>query len=142
MLFAQFEVSSWTNIIAAVANIGFSAVVAWFLLTKALPRIQDSFLEELRDARRHYDMVDEKRRNENKDALQVVVAHCEKESIRHVEAAREESTRHSEVVKVELGLHTMALKDQREVLEEVRDALRDQKHVLEDVRQALRTIKT
>lgn len=117
-------VGAWAGVVATVANLGFAGVVAWFLLTKALPKMQrefadalsrqrDSFLESLDRQHASFGEREKERREDGKAALTTVVAHCERESARH-----------AEVVKVEMGLVTAAMRDQREVLEEVRDVLR------------------
>lgn len=113
MVWADASVGDWTSIIGTVANIGFSALVGWYLLTKALPKMQDDFLRSLKDQREHFDTTETQRRSEHKDALHAVIQHCERESLRH-----------ADVLKVEMSLVTSAIKDQREVMEDVRDALR------------------
>jgi hypothetical protein len=37
----------WMPLMTAIANVGFSIVVAWYLLSKAIPRLQDRFSEDL-----------------------------------------------------------------------------------------------
>lgn len=39
--------NDWAAVATAFANIGFSAVVGWYLLTKAIPQMQDKFSKDL-----------------------------------------------------------------------------------------------
>lgn len=43
MIFADSTVNEWVPIASAVAQLGFSGFVAWFLLVKAMPVMQDKF---------------------------------------------------------------------------------------------------
>lgn len=43
--------SEWLPALTAVANIGFSVIVAWYLLARAIPDMQSRFSEDLRAER-------------------------------------------------------------------------------------------
>lgn len=124
MLAEGVDGAIWPGI-STIVNIGFSGVVAWYLLTKALPKMQEAFLADIEKISQRYDAREEEgkkeserregdRRSEAREAIKVVIEHCDKESMRH-----------DDVLKVNLNLVTQAVSDQREVLEEVRDVLRD-----------------
>lgn len=104
----------WGSIITSIVNMGFAALVAWYLLTKAFPKMLESFREELRVMREHYEGQDGKRSLEHKESLEVVIEHCEKEG-----------ERRDMTMRTELGLVHSAMKDTREVLEELRDVIKD-----------------
>lgn len=108
--------TAWVPVVTGVANMGFAALVGWYLLTKAIPAMQDTYRVEMRDARTHWDAESEKRRLDGRETLAMVMRHCESEMGRRDEA-----------MKVEMGLNRMAMKDVSEVLEEVRDMLREVK---------------
>lgn len=55
--------NEWAPIITAIANLGFSIVIAWYLLSKAIPRIQESFSKDL-----------ESQRKDAREALERIVA--------------------------------------------------------------------
>lgn len=66
-------------LITSIVNVGFAAVAAWFLLTRALPKIHEIFLAEIGAQRKAYSDEVKEIRREAREALAVVVAHCEKE---------------------------------------------------------------
>lgn len=47
--------TEWTSVFALLTNIGFSAIVAWYLLSKAIPSIQDRFSHDLQSQRNDHD---------------------------------------------------------------------------------------
>jgi hypothetical protein len=117
------ESFSWTGVVTAATNIGFASVVAWYLLTRALPnaqkvftgelgQVRKTFVEEIRTVRDRHDEREAAVRSDHKDALNAVIAHWERES-----------QHHRELIKVELSLVSKALNDQREVLEDLRNCL-------------------
>lgn len=122
-ILAETDVGSLTSIGALMANVGFSAVVAWYLLTRALPKMQDQFtasneklqvqftasIEKLQEK---HERNDEARRADGKAGLSAVLEHCERES-----------TRRDEKYELEMGQTRKQLTDFGEILEEVRDGL-------------------
>ncbi len=116
MLLGQGEVAAWTGIIGTVANIGFSGLVGWYLLTKGIPKIQEEFSKALENQQAHFDKTEQQRRDENAKALQAVVQHCESESKRRDDIAR-----------YEMAIVNKSIVDVGEVMEEVRDELRARK---------------
>jgi len=121
MPWADSDAGTWTSIGATVANAGFAAFVAWYLLTKVLPKVLEQSerrLEALQDkAERHltatqekYDLALAAQRQDNRASLESVIAHCERDG----RAAR-----------VEVANLAREVQNQGEVLEEVRDALRE-----------------
>ncbi len=115
------DTNQWASIAGAVVNVGFSVVVGWYLLTKALPQMQSDFVKALSEQRSELSGMEKDRRTEGKEALAAVLAHCERESVRHAALLKEQAVEHAE-----------AIKDNRETMEEVRDALKD-------VRQSIHT---
>src|SRR5258706_6546118 len=56
MLFAEgAEVMGWSALIGSLVQLGFSAIVGWYLLTKAIPKMQDQFLAEQKAAREKHE---------------------------------------------------------------------------------------
>jgi len=117
--------SEWSSIISPIIQLGFSVVVCWYLLSKAIPKMQEDqdkardiqrldFINALKDVKTTFENREIRAHDVAKDALETVVKHCEKESILR-----------SEVLKIELGQVVHAINDQRNVLEEVRDALQN-----------------
>ena len=138
---ADIWVSGWGSLTAAIANIGFSAAVAIYLLTKALPSMQQSFvdalvshrreyLEDIKNSRKEYFDAGRDSRLEHKDSLTAVITHCEREG-----------QRRDDVMKSEISESTAVIIDNRRVLEEVRDALRDMRETLKEVQVSLKEIK-
>lgn len=110
-MLAQATDAIWPGL-STLINLGFSGVVAWYLLTKALPKIQDAYLAEIKEMRTHSDTREEKAATEHKKALDVVLEHCEKENVRHDEAK-----------KVEMAIMTKAMEDNGLVMEQTRTVL-------------------
>ena len=50
------QTTEWVPLLTLAANIGFSVVVAWYLLSKALPSMQDRFSADLKATRDHYEL--------------------------------------------------------------------------------------
>jgi hypothetical protein len=133
----------WPSWVAMAVNTGFAGLVGWYLLTKALPKMQDNYLQSIermqgsaataqKEQREQYlastkesreqfignlenyrvwfDARESRVQSEAKGALNAVIQHCERE------AARRDETQ-----KAEMGLVNAALRDVREVLEELRD---------------------
>lgn len=46
--------AAWLPVLTAIANIGFSAVVGWYLLTKAIPDMQRKFSEDMDKQRKDF----------------------------------------------------------------------------------------
>lgn len=119
--------ADWSNALPSAANIVFSAVVAWYLLTKAIPKQQEessksaekqqqSFKEALKDLQASFDRRDGERKSDHKEALTAVLSHCEREV-----ALRDQRQ------KTESEMVNRTITNNIEVLEEVRDALRELK---------------
>jgi hypothetical protein len=149
VLFSQIQsdTSTWLSVVTSVANMGFAALVGWYLLTKAIPKMQEQytqsqsqsrdqflvdikstrgeFLTEIKEARTYADTREIRGQTEAKAALQAVIQHCERES-----------QRRDENLKIEMSLVSVSIKDQREVLEELRDALRDMKSAVKSLTQS------
>jgi hypothetical protein len=114
LIWSQIDTNTAVPLVTLIINMGFSALVAWYLLTKAGPKMQKDFIDGLQAQRDRYDKLDSRRTIDAKEALEIVIKHCEKEAERHAQTTKEEA---AEV--------TMTLKDLRYVLEEMRDQLKD-----------------
>lgn len=132
---ATSTAAAWAGVIGPIVNIGFAAVVAWYLLSKAIPKMQaehaasfekqqaanakgmedqrKDFLAEIQQKRT--DTLAEKReaREEYKLALKAVTDHC-----------KEEASRRDDTFRVEMAQVTGALKDFIEMGEELRNEIR------------------
>lgn len=127
--------ASATGVVGAVINVGFSALVGWYLLTKALPRIheehtqaqntargdflasmrehRDAFHIEIKAIREHADIREQRHTGETKATLAQILAHCERELARRDEAMR-----------AEMGVINNTLRNLLEAIEEWRDERR------------------
>ena len=113
----------WTQVVSTVLNIGFACFVGWYLLSRAIPKMLDDSRAELSAQRK--DFIDRDRdqaalyrdslRDQlaaGKEALALFAAHCEAEvKVR------------DGMIREELQQVSLALRDSREVMEEVRDEL-------------------
>lgn len=106
------EGAGWNSVIANVVNIGFSALVGWYLLTQAMPRMLKEFGEELRNQRKELSDLYNVLRADSKESLGVVVAHCEKEAARN-----------SELLAREIGSMGDIIRDNQQTMEEVRSVM-------------------
>ena len=106
------DVSNWTSLVGLIANAGFAAIVGWYLLTKAIPKMQKEFGDQLQAQRAAYAESDRERRADYKESLAIVVLHCEREN-----------SRRDEILTVELAQTGKAIDDLRETLEEFREQL-------------------
>lgn len=127
-LFAQDSgnlTGTWVGLGGSVLNIGFAAVVGWYLLTKALPHMQEqylasqreqreAFMAEINHARRFFDEREVRNQTEAKAALNAVIASHERESHRR-----------DELLRTELATIHQALRQQMEAFEEFRERDRD-----------------
>lgn len=123
MLLGETDAGAWAGVISTVASGGFAGVVAWWLLTRALPKMQAEFKSALMaqqvtferalamQAEKH-DRAEEVRRTDGKAGLDAVLEHCERESQRRDE-------RHQ----ADLAIVQKQLQGHGEILEEVRDRL-------------------
>lgn len=114
IIWSEIDTATAVPLVSLMVNMGFSALVAWYLLTKAGPKMQKDFVDGLQAQRDRYDKLDSRRTIDAKEALDTVIKHCERETERLTLSAKEEA---AEV--------TMTLKDLRYVLEELRDQLKD-----------------
>jgi hypothetical protein len=103
---------NWVNLVGNLSNIGFAVLVGWYLLTRAIPKMQEDFRAEMRLNRDDAAAVIRDNRAENKESLRTVLEHCEKES-----------QRVTAEIATDLGLVQKGLADNVEVLESVRDNL-------------------
>lgn len=56
--------NEWVPILTLATNIGFSVVVAWYLLSKALPAMQERFSADLRAQRDDYRAASKQERDD------------------------------------------------------------------------------
>ena len=119
IILANQDVTSWASVISIVVNVGFAGLVGWYLLTKAIPKMQQDFRDELKSQRGDFDQWAKDRRAEDRDQLKQVIDHCERELVRADQAMKQLSTENFKVID-----------DNRIVLEEVRDVLRDVRNTL------------
>lgn len=119
MLFAQAgtEIVAWTSVVTSVVNMGFSALVAWYLLTKSLPTMQEKFSASLKEEREIFMAAELRRTSDSKEKLAAVFTHCERESARR-----------DTILSSEMSIVNKSLGDVGEVMEEVRDYLRTKNH--------------
>jgi hypothetical protein len=64
----------WLPLLTAITNIGFSIIVAWYLLAKAIPRLQDRFSEDLRIQRLDFEKAIEREKKSLDRVLELVAA--------------------------------------------------------------------
>lgn len=107
------DVNSWTVVISTVVNVGFAGAVGWYLLTRALPKMQADYLASMKEAGDAMDKREDRLRADNRESLKAVVDHCDREMQRRDDAMEKN-----------MNVFTAGMNDVREVLEEVRDALR------------------
>ena len=103
-LFAEGEVSGWAGLIGSVVNVGFAAAVGWYLLSKALPEMQQKndeaqkeqrkdFRDGIKDQRDEFKATlaamevaagrrEERGIQEAKHSLDAVLKHCQDENDR------------------------------------------------------------
>ena len=134
VMWAQTDMGSWSGVVSSVISAGFAAVVAWYLLTKALPKMADRQEDTIREQRTafqtvlineqqifervmqtmqdKYDRREEQRRSEDRAALETVLMHCHDEAVRS-----------AALHKIELSSMQRELQDHGEILEDVRDRL-------------------
>lgn len=128
-LFAVDEVSGYAGLAGSVVNLGFAATVGWYMLTKALPKMQETFARELSAQRLEASTTEKERRaeaarelvlhrQEAREALKQVIEHCERETSRSDKAMVEGVANCME----ELG---RVMEDNRLVMEEVRELMRE-----------------
>jgi hypothetical protein len=78
------------SMLSVIVNLGFAALVGWYLLTRALPRLQDEFRSDLKAKREEFSIATREARADFKeallesragfrDALASVLNHCERE---------------------------------------------------------------
>lgn len=115
-VFAQGEVAGWAGVGAVLINAGFAAFVAWYLLTKALPKSQAEFTKALREVQDRHDQWIEGHRAEVRDALKSLIDQWERDAKRRDEHFR-----------IEMGLFQKELQDHGEILEQVRDWIMGQR---------------
>jgi hypothetical protein len=80
MIFAvDNDVGTWAGLAGNLVNIGFAAIVGWYLLTRALPAMQQAAQEE--QGRQRKDHLEEqgRLRQEFREALKAVTDHCDRE---------------------------------------------------------------
>lgn len=136
MLFAQAAAeTNWGAFVGLVVNAGFAGLVGWYLLTKALPKLQESFLSSLAAERKDFlaevkevrDLAkgdDAIRRADHKATLDAVLAHCEREAARQTEVVKNSV---AEVAKVtEATRHRLqeVIDSQRELRERLAERTR------------------
>jgi len=135
ILFSQTDsMQGWSSLVGTVVNIGFAGVVGWYLLTQALPQIQDKaaqyakeqkdsflkeiaekrtdFLTELRAMREQFRLEETARREEHRKALALVTEHCERES-----------QRRDEMLRCELDALNSTLQGLSSAVEEMKEAI-------------------
>ncbi len=83
VLFADAATSEWVPLITAVANIGFSVVVAWYLLAKAIPALQDKFSNDLTSQRADFQSAIDRER-EALGKVVTIVTDARFELLRHM----------------------------------------------------------
>lgn len=109
LLFADGDVSGWASVGALMLNIGFSGVVAWYLLTKAMPKMQDQFIAAIDKQQDKFDRVLSEQRSSDEKSIQAVIAHCDKES-----------SRRDELFRIEINNLTKSVEDLGKLLDQVR----------------------
>lgn len=72
-LFAQ-AATEWLAPLASIANIGFSIVVGWYLITKGLPHMQERFGVALKEQRDAHDKQLDKRDAATDKIIQLVMS--------------------------------------------------------------------
>ena len=73
----------WVPLITAVANIGFSVVVAWYLLAKAIPALQEKFSTDLMAQRTDFQAAIDRER-EALGRIVAIVTDARFELMRHI----------------------------------------------------------
>ena len=76
LLFAQevtkIAAGDWLPYATGIANIGFSILVAWYLLSKAIPNMQDKFSETLKEQRADHISAMERERESTKKIFEMM----------------------------------------------------------------------
>jgi hypothetical protein len=119
----------WFPLITAIINVGFAVVVGAYLLTKAIPKMQDdhskaiaeqrnAFIKEISSIRKESQEDSRNQRIEFKESLKVIADHCEREN-----------ERRDKVLQIELSSLTRAMEAQSIIMEDLRDHLRATKKI-------------
>lgn len=66
------EGANYTAIVTSVANIGFSGIVAWYLLTRALPAVIAEMRVTLKEQREDFKLVLQNEKENAKATLEIV----------------------------------------------------------------------
>lgn len=128
-LFAD-DGSGWASLVGSVLNIGFAAAVGWYLLTKALPKMQDTqsasakelqaaYVKAIEDNQQKFDKHGELRRVEYKEALAAVILHAEREG----ERRDKEMSRRDDTLRIELNAVAKVVETNTGAVEDLREFL-------------------
>lgn len=140
------EAVAITGIVGAVANVGFAGVVGWYLLTRALPKMQDNYLQSIERQQVVANVSQQTQREQylssTKEQREQFIGNLEayrtwfdaRETRGQAEAksaltavighCEREAQRRDETYKAEMGVINQTLRNLMEVLEELRDERR------------------
>src|SRR6185437_9690167 len=91
MLFgAETDANTWAGLFGSMVNLGFAALVGWYLLTKAIPQMHSEFTRALSDQRASHEAREQRAQAQAKADMQAVLEHCERESQRREESQKAE----------------------------------------------------
>lgn len=139
------ELAGWASLVGSIVNIGFAAVVGWYLLTKAIPKMQEDFRGEQKATREGSEKTVLDTRAEHREQIKglatehketiLAIQAANKESIQAIQTNNKESVkavldhcereakRRDETFHSEMSLVAKSLTDQGEILEEVRTVM-------------------
>lgn len=122
---AGSEMAVWISSLSFIVNAGFSIGVAWWLLTKSMPQMQETFTKALKDEREIAEQAELRRTEDSKQKLSILIADSKERLELVLQHCERESTRRDEAFKTHAETTNRTLVNVGEVLENVRLELLD-----------------
>lgn len=118
MLLAQSsEAVAWTSVVASIVQLGFAALVAWYLITRTLPSVVDTFSKLLREEREIAMAAELRRETGSKERLALMLADNKEALARVLEHCERETARRDQIMSAEMSTINRTMMDVGEALE-------------------------